>query len=169
MKDEPISACLMFVMGTFLMLFVPLMWSVQMADKLTQVIVDNKVHEFVNTSCATGYISYSNLDKFMGYISVSGNRYDIKLEHKSRKSYPTEDGGYQDMYESHFNEYIYEYLIPDDGSHPNYQMKNGDYFIVSVSLSTPTSGANILNLLTPLRVSDTVHVNYGWRVSNSEG
>lgn len=135
------------IAGAVLFMFmVPVMLYFSKADYDVQTVCDDAVHEFVDKSRASGYISANNYNQMIHEMSATGNLYDIKIVHESKICYPGEDSYVSNYYTYTTDEILSE--IFDETGAGSYIMKNGDYLKVQYSLKEPTVAAKFYGMIT---------------------
>ena len=137
-------------------------------DSDVQVYCDSAIHEFVDESRASGYISAENYLDMVNKMNNTLNLYDIKIVHKSKKMVPNDAGGYMDSYTAYYNNEILSVLFPDStDEYVNYPLKNGDYLQVSYQLKEPTITAKLMLMIQTHSVK-SIHGSYGAYVGSTE-
>ena len=144
-------------------------------DNDSQTYCDNAVHEFVDQTRATGYISPQAYLEMCEKMNNTGNLYDIKLVHQSTKLTPYVDaagnekkGEFAEIYDAYYKEEILSVLFPTNTSfYGSYPLKNGDYIKVSYSLKEPTLASKIIGLISTHSIK-TIYGSYGGYVGSTE-
>lgn len=144
-------------------------------DNDSQTYCDNAIHEFVDQSRATGYISPQAYLKMVNKMNNTGNLYDIEIVHQSTKVAPYVDvsgnekqGEYAEIYDAYYKEEILEELFPiSTSSYGTYPLKNGDYIKVTYSLKEPTLAAKMISMISTHSLK-TIHGSYGGYVGSTE-
>lgn len=174
MFDELITP-FTFAFGIVLAFVITLCAFTVKLDMDAQSYCDDAVHEFVDTSRASGYISAEAYIDMMTKIGNTGNLYDIEIMHRSKATVPyvKEDGTevagkYGDSYNAYYKDEILSYIFPDgNADYGNYPLKNGDYLKVTFQLREPTLGAKIMRMFSG-KTYKTIKGSYGGYVGSLE-
>jgi hypothetical protein len=148
----------------------------QKQDITIQNYVDDAVHEFVDTSRSTGFISSASYDRLINRLDSTGNVYDIRMTYYMERQYPEFDGdevvNYVTGFDAKNTEEILEELY---GTADEYgedaigrcNMNTGDYFRVEVTNRTATMGGRLMGLLFLRSVGGgQITTSYGGYVGN---
>lgn len=148
---KPITICF----GIFVTIVViPMIYLAKM-DYDMQMHCEDAIHEFVDKSRSTGYISadaYLELTRKMG---ETGHLYTLVIKHESYNTYPKLDesgreiaGEYTEGYNAYYNNEILAALFPDDPNEPfgEWEMKNGDYLKVNFEQKDDTNRFGFFHL-----------------------
>lgn len=145
-------------------------------DNTVETYVNTTVHEFVDTARTTGKVTASDYDQLIKKLDATGNVYDINIEARNERQYPTMNGnevtGYETGYEVDGTNSIMDTLYGTQEEQGNdaegvYRLENGDYFKVEVKNRSATLGNKLLSSIY-FRVPETgtVYVSYGGYVGN---
>ena len=164
-----------YVFGLFIsVFFITIIFTVKL-DNDSQTYCDNAVHEFVDQSRATGYISPQAYLEMVNTMNNTGNLYDIEMVHRSTKMTPYVDaagnekkGAFVEIYDAYYKEEIVGELFPmNTSSYGAYPLKNGDYIKVSYSLKEPTLAAKMISMISTHSLK-TIYGSYGGYVGSTE-
>lgn len=145
-------------------------------DQNSQNYVSQAVEEFVDDSCASGYISPDKYITMMQRIGNTGNLYTVDITHKSVTITPAvdkttnqvEEGEYVRSYNLYRYDEILEEMFPQNTiEYNNYPLKNGDYLAVSISLKEPSIAGKLLRGIIQNELK-TINFNYGSFVGSTE-
>ena len=173
---DEISQPIAYLCGILFTTFVVLLVFTGKMDNNSQSYVNDAVEEFVDDSCTTGYIAPEKYMKMVKRINNTGNLYNVTILCNSKATSPYVDpeddtekaDAYANSYSTYNKSEVLDYMFPDDTTtYNNYNMKNGDYLKVSVSLKQPTYSARLLAYITKDPVK-TISYSYGSYVGNYE-
>ena len=144
-------------------------------DQNVQSYVDDAVTDFVNDSCASGYISPENYLEMTRRINNTGNLYNLSMIHEAKvvMPYVSESGeekiGSYVVSNNTYNlqEILDEMFPTTDTSYYNYPLNNGDYIKVTLTLKAPTPAGRLFSMLSGQEVK-TILFSYGGYVGNME-
>lgn len=164
-----------FVFGTLTIAYIIMLGPAQKMDQNAQMVVNDAIEDFVDTSCASGYISPENYTRMMKRITATKNVYNVEVTHQSKVVQPyvnpdgtTKTGAYVDSYNVYRDDEIIDILFPDSTTtYNNYPMKSGDYLKVTLTLAKPTMAARIKAMITK-NAYNTISYSYGSYVGSSE-
>lgn len=166
---NPLSALAALVLGLILMLGYPTLNNFERLDDVSQLIVESKTTNIVDSARALGYITKSMYEKYARELSATGNIYDIELEHYHTEYFPVYDdydaftGNYEpvEMYIS--NEEIMR-VIDTNGI---YYFSKGDTFNMKVKNINKTHATLFEERLYNWTFdSSKIFCNYGGMVRN---
>ncbi|MEE1255636.1 MAG: hypothetical protein UHN47_03875 [Lachnospiraceae bacterium] len=164
-----------YAFGTIIsVIFITMILTVKM-DNDSQTYCDNAIHEFVDQSRATGYISPQAYLDMVNKMNNTGNLYDISIVHRSTKMTPYVDatgnekkGEFVEVYDAYYKEEIVGELFPlNTSSYGTYPLKNGDYIKVSYALKEPTLAAKMMGMISTHTIK-TIYGSYGGYVGSTE-
>ncbi len=144
-------------------------------DQNVQSYVDDAITDFVDDSCASGYISPSNYLEMTRRIGNTGNLYNLNLIHESKATMPYVDndgnevaGAYVASNNTFNKQEILDEMFPQGTTeYYNYALRNGDYIKVTLSLKEPTPAGKIFAFLSGQEVK-TISFSYGSYVGSVE-
>ena len=144
-------------------------------DQNVQAYIDNAVNEFVDDTCATGYISPEKYLLMTGRINNTGNVYELTLTHEAKvvMPYVSEDGtekigSYVLSNVTYNKQEILDEMFPiNDPFYYNYPLNSGDNIKVTVSLIEPTPAGRIFSYFSGKEVK-TIAYSYGGYVGSKE-
>lgn len=144
-------------------------------DQNVQSYVDDAVTDFVNDSCASGYIAPENYLKMARRINNTGNLYNLSLIHEAKvvMPYVKENGsevkGSFVMSNTTYNkEEILDEMFPvNTTDYYNYKLNNGDYLKVTLNLKEPTPAGKLFSFISGTELK-TIALSYGAYVGNQE-
>lgn len=130
------------IAGAILFMFiVPMMFYFAKVDYDVQTVCDDAVHEFVDKSRTSGYVSANNYNQMIHKMSATGNLYEVHIIHESKICYP---GG--SSYDSNYYTYTTDEILSDifdETGAGTHIMKNGDYIKVQYTLKEPTIASKL--------------------------
>ncbi|RJG21348.1 hypothetical protein [Paenibacillus thiaminolyticus] len=145
-----------------LLLFIyPLLESFQRQDDISNLYAIKSTTQFVDSVREKGYITPRMWDQFMRELSLTGNTFDISMEHYA-KTYepvyddPTQQATFKSDFLIHYQltnqDDILKVMYPDnsepiESSNRRYKLKIGDYIGVKVSNSNRTQATLLLDWL----------------------
>ena len=143
-------------------------------DHVAQAYVDDAIEEFVDDSCASGYISPSKYLLMANRINNTGNLYDVKIQHDAKVMMPLIEGdtevygSYVTSVVTYNREEILSEMFPlSSTENNNYPLGTGDYLSVSLSLKSPTPAGRFIAFMTGREIK-TIRYRYGATVGNFE-
>ncbi|WP_321575637.1 hypothetical protein [Paenibacillus guangzhouensis] len=134
----------------------------QRQDDISSMLVYKSVTNFVDAARDIGYVTPQMYNDFFDELAITGNTYDIQMEHRQKRYDPVyldpmDPATFQDdvllHYEYHGRGEILAILFPDnaktkdDGSR-RYVMNIGDYFAVTVTNTNRTAATVMMDALT---------------------
>lgn len=152
-------------------------------DELSQLTVYNTVTSFVDAVRTKGYITPSMYNQFQRDLSLTGNTYNIELEHLHKKYVPEYTdpanqtgftGEFHAVMDGYYNAQILPVLYPDadlslDNPSRRYLLTSGDTFRVDVENTNRTQATIFQEWLhfgaEPLK---RVSASYGGMVLNED-
>ncbi|MEW4371682.1 hypothetical protein [Paenibacillus kandeliae] len=146
------------LLAVLLMGIWPIYTAYSSQDSNSQIIVLNTVTKFVDSVRDKGYITPEMYQQFEDQLYLTGNTYDIQMEHQHKRYDPVynDDGSFQDSYqvndEGYYNSQIRAKLFPagNDNIHDParmYKLAAGDYFSVTVKNTNRTMATLMGDLL----------------------
>ncbi|WP_026667606.1 hypothetical protein [Butyrivibrio sp. AE2005] len=170
-----ISRPFVYAIGLFLItVFIVQVFYIKF-DQNVQSYVDDAVTDFVNDSCASGYMSPESYLKMARKINNTGNLYTLSMIHEAKvvMPYVKESGkevkGSFVVSNSTYNkEEILEEMFPvNTTDYYNYMLNNGDYVKVTLNLKEPTPAGRLFAFLSGTELK-TIEFSYGAYVGNRE-
>lgn len=147
------------MVAAVLMFAVPLMFTADQNDNVTQTSVQALVSEFVNTAAKEGKITQNNYDNFVQELYATGNTYSVELEVQVLDDNPGKKGENikvigENIYYSVFTNAI----LKEMDNKGAYAMKQGDYIIAKVQNTNETMGTSLKNFLFSIVGRDTIAI-----------
>ncbi|MCM3130599.1 MULTISPECIES: hypothetical protein [unclassified Paenibacillus] len=170
------------ILALALMFIWPISNSLNKQDDISEIVVLNSVTQFVDSVRDKGFITPTMYNQFSDQLTLTGNTYDIQMEHLHKRYDPIYSdageflGGYNVNYEGFYNAQINEKLFPrtstDGIDHPNrvYKLAAGDFFNVTVKNTNRTAATLINDILTNTINSPNskIVIPYGGMVLNED-
>ncbi|RRJ54887.1 hypothetical protein EHV15_35535 [Paenibacillus oralis] len=162
------------------------MWPISSAfdnqDDISEIVVMNAVTKFVDSVRDKGFITPSMYNEFADQMALTGNTYNIQMEHLHKRYDPNYNdagefqGGFSVNYEGFYNAQINDKLFPRNSSekidNPNriYKLAAGDFFTVTVKNTNRTPATLINDILkgTINAPNEKIVVPYGGMVLNED-
>lgn len=171
-------------LAVLLLYMVPAGESARRQDDLSKIIVYQSVTKFVDSVRMKGYITPQMYLDFMQEMDVTGNLYEIEMEHQHKKyepvyDDPAEPGTFQDrytvLYDAYFENEVLGYLFPqselslEDQSRV-YRLTAGDFFQVRIRSLNRTPSMLLFDALTASNSGDKPAISfpYGGMVLNED-
>lgn len=166
--DGIFSRIFMYFIGVIMITLVPLMIITTKIDGIVATQVRNATTEFVDSGRKAGYISPKTLSNFLDAITITGNVYEVKIEHKTQSAYPSDNGqGFYYVYTMYDKEDILNYIFPTTGDNRDYVMKNGDLLKVSVKCLNSTLGNSLYSTFIGTEFN-SINYSYGGYIGNTK-
>ena len=124
-----------------LMFAVPMMFTANQDDEITESSIVSLVDEFVNKEAAKGKITLEDYDAFIQALGATGNKYEVSMEVQKFGDNPGVKGSATSALNvvgenTRHSEYNNQILAGLNGTDKQYLLKDGDYFIVNVKNTT---------------------------------
>ncbi|GGJ23670.1 hypothetical protein [Paenibacillus hunanensis] len=147
------SNAIMKIFAALLALLLMGIWPIYTAyssqDNSSQIVALNAVTRFVDSVRDKGYITPTMMQQFKDQLFLTGNTYDIQMEHQHKRYDPVYDDDanfkntYQVHYEGYYNSQIEAKLFPAGNDNPDdpvrvYKLSQGDFFSVTVKNTNRT-------------------------------
>lgn len=134
-----------------LMFAVPMMFTANQNDEITESSIRAIVDEFVNKEATKGKITLEDYNTFVQALNATGNRYDIDMQVQIMGDNPGVKGSAttalnmvgENIRHTEYNDVIMSSL---EGSGNQYLLNKGDYIIVNVKNSNITLGTQLQQL-----------------------
>ncbi|AJS58336.1 hypothetical protein [Paenibacillus sp. IHBB 10380] len=183
---QSVSKFVSVILALLLLYIYPTAEGAKRQDDLSQIVVYNVVTQFVDAVRVKGYVTPTMYNDFLQSLHVTGNEYEVQMEHRHKKYHPeysdaanatTFQDKYSVVYDGYYEETILARLFPEsslpkDSESRIYKMVVGDFFKVTVKNINVTPGTIMSDLLYGVReLSDgrTVIVfPYGGMVLNED-
>lgn len=131
-----------------LMFAVPMMFTANQNDEITESSIKAIVDEFVNKEATKGKITQEDYNMFIQALNATGNKYDVDMQVQIMGDNPGVKGSAdkalnvigENIRYTEYNEQILKNLNGADGQ---YLLNKGDYFIVNVKNSNITLGTQL--------------------------
>ncbi|MFD0619035.1 hypothetical protein ACFQZR_16340 [Paenibacillus sp. GCM10027629] len=155
----------------------------QRQDDISSMLVYKSVTNFVDAARDIGYVTPQMYNDFFNELAMTGNSYDIQMEHRQKRYDPvyldpTDVSTFQDdvqlNYEYHGRGDILATLFPNntktmDDKSRHYEMNIGDYFGVTVTNTNRTAATVMMDALTGgVSTNHNIVVPYGGLVRNED-
>ncbi|MGY3386794.1 hypothetical protein ACVWZB_004748 [Paenibacillus polymyxa] len=167
-----------------LLYFAPLLSSYVQQDQIAYNLSYNAVTNFVDAVRNKGYITPTMYSDFTRELELTGNMFDIQMEHKAKRYNPIYDnpadettftGSAEVYYDATYQDNILATLFPDNGASDNdpsrrYLLKEGDFFSVTVKNTNITNATILFDYLTNGTTGDAtrIYIPYGGLVNNED-
>jgi len=166
-----------------LLLFIwPISTALNKQDDISGIVIMHTVTQFVDAVRDKGFITPTMYNQFADQMALTGNTYDIQMEHQHKRYDPNYSdagvflGGYNVNYETFYNAQINDKLFPRNSSDridsPNrvYKLAAGDFFSVTVKNTNRTTGTLINDILTGSinAPNEKIVIPYGGMVLNED-
>lgn len=149
-------------LSVLLLYMVPAGESARRQDDLSRIVVYQSVTKFVDSVRMKGYITPQMYQDFMRELDVTGNLYEVEMEHQHKKyepdySDPADNGTFQDsysvVYDAYFEREILNHLFPESSPPEDYQgrvykLTAGDFLKVRVKSLNKTPSLLLFDALT---------------------
>lgn len=170
------------ILALVLMFFWPISSALNKQDDISEIVVLNAVTKFVDSVRDKGFITPTMYNDFYNQLALTGNTYDIQMEHLHKRYDPvySDDGVFLGdfvvNYEGFYNAQIYEKLFPKNSTEgidsPNrvYKLAAGDFFYVTVKNTNRTPATLINDILTGTihAPNEKIVIPYGGMVLNED-
>lgn len=173
---NPISKVVVIFLACLLLFIYPTLNMFQSQDNTTKMVVLVETETFVDSIRNIGYISPEMYKAYMHELSLTGNIYDVKIEHKHRNYDPVYDdptnaatfkNDFNVNYVSYFNDEILGTLFPSSGTGTKYFMSKGDYIVLKVTNRNDTIATKIQSMLVGRSIkANTIFVLYGGMIKS---
>lgn len=131
-----------------LMFAVPMMFTANQDDEITESSIVAIVDEFVNKEAAKGKITSEDYEAFIQKLGATGNKYEVSMEVQVFGDNPGMKGSATSALNvvgenTRHSEYNNQILAGLNGTDKQYLLKDGDYFIVNVKNLNTTLGKQL--------------------------
>jgi len=150
-------------------------------DSSSRIIVMNTVSKFVDSVRDKGYMTPKMYQDFEDQLFLTGNTYDIQMEHLHKRYDPVynDEGTFQDSYktdyEGFYNTQINNKLFPpgnENMSDPSrvYRFTKGDFFSISVKNTNRTMATLMSDMLfnATNAPNEKIVIPYGGMILNED-
>ena len=180
---NPLAKVAGLLLAVLLLFIFPNQDSYQRQDDISSMLVYKSVTNFVDAARDIGYITPQMYNDFFDELTMTGNTYDIEMEHRQKRYDPVyidpiDPSSFQDdvllNYEYHGSGEILTTLFPDntkvmDDRSRRYEMNIGDYFGLTVTNTNRTAATVMMDALTGgISTSHKIVVPYGGLVRNED-
>lgn len=170
-----ISRPIVYTIGIFAMTIAIIQMFFIKLDQTSDAYINDAITDFVQDSCASGYISPENYLKMTRRINNTGNLYQLNLIHEAKVVMPlvkedgTEELGSYVRSNNTYNkdEILGEMFPADTTEYYNYPLNNGDYIKVTLSLKEPTPAGKLFSFFSKHEIN-TIAFSFGAYVGNYE-
>lgn len=170
------------ILAILLLFMWPISSALDKQDDISEIVVINAVTKFVDSVRDKGFITPIMYNEFVEQMALTGNTYDIQMEHLHKRYDPIYNdngefqGGFNVNYEGFYNAQINDKLFPRNSSDeivsPNrvYKLASGDFFTVTVKNTNRTPGTLISDILTGTinAPNEKIVIPYGGMVLNED-
>lgn len=177
-----LSKALAAILAILLLFMWPISSSLNKQDDISQIVVMNSVTKFVDSVRDKGFITPVMYNEFVDQMALTGNTYDIQMEHLHKRYDPIYNdagvfqGGFNVNYEGFYNAQINDKIFPRNSTEgidsPNrvYKLAVGDFFTVTVKNTNRTPGTLISDILigTINAPNEKIVIPYGGMVRNED-
>lgn len=169
------------LIAVLLLYLYPLSAAFDQQDDISELVVLRATTNFVDAVRDKGGITPTMYNDFVTALAATGNAFDVRLEHDSKKYVPVYDdptrpetfkGSYEVQYDAFFNAQILPILFPDnqapkDDSSRRYFMHAGDSFSVIVRNTNRTAGTLFFDFLNNANSpNEKIVIPYGGVIRN---
>lgn len=171
-------------LSVLLLYMVPAGESARRQDDLSRIVVYQSVTKFVDSVRMKGYLSPQMYRDFIHELDVTGNLYEVELEHQHKKYQPNygdpaDAGTFQDsytvVYDAFFESEILGHLFPEaplqqEDQSRIYKLTAGDFFQVKIKSQNKTPSLLLFDTLTGSNSGDKAAIvfPYGGMVLNED-
>lgn len=162
---QSVSKFVSVILALLLLYIYPTAEGAKRQDDLSQLVVYNVVTQFVDAARLKGYITPTMYNDFLQSLHMTGNEYEIQMEHMHKKYHPEYSDAanantfldkYSVIYEGFYEETILDVLFPEsslpkDSDSRIYRMMVGDFFKVKVKNTNVTPGTIMSDFLYGVR------------------
>ncbi|WP_214629697.1 hypothetical protein [Paenibacillus agaridevorans] len=169
------------LIAVLLLYLYPISAAFDQQDDISELVALRATTTFVDAVRDKGGITPTMYNDFLAALAATGNTFDVRMEHDSKKYVPVYDdqtrpetfkGSYEIKYDAYFNSQILVVLFPgnqaakDDPSR-RYRMRAGDSFSVIVRNTNRTSGTLFFDFLNnTISPNEKIVIPYGGVVRN---
>lgn len=147
MSDTLITIIAIFLAAIIMFIF-PIMAAANTQEEMIQTSIEKIVSDFANTVAQKGKITDADYDDFIQKLNATGNTYDVNLEVQILDVNPGSKGTTtsKDMIGEniYYSVYTTDILNEVNGT-GSYNLKKGDYFIVSAKNTNTTLATQFKN------------------------
>ena len=140
MTDNPIAkafASLFLILGISVL---PLMLVMNNVDNQARSAAEAAVQDFADNARSTGVLTKADFEVLKAKLQATGYVYHVEMLHRSKMAIPDDAQGYRDVYKAYNFEDISNIWEENEGV---YAMKNGDFYQILITSTTPTIGSKI--------------------------
>ncbi|WP_054955814.1 hypothetical protein [Paenibacillus dakarensis] len=172
------------LLSVLLLYMVPAGESARRQDDLSRIVVFQSLTKFVDSVRMKGYLTPQMYQDFLRELEVTGNIYEVGMEHQHKKYEPDyEDSAdpktflnsYTIVYDTYYDADILGLLFPDKELPPDdpdrmYKLTAGDYFQVKIKSLNQTPYILLFDALTGSNSGDkpAIAFPYGGMVLNED-
>lgn len=138
-----------YIIAIFLFFYVPLTIFAQKNDMVVQHYVETSAEEFIDIARTNGYISRSEYNSLITKLDATGNIYDIKINHYSKRSNTlNSDENFEATYEVMDKQDILLGMQNSDPSYGSekYVMRKGDFIRIEIKNINPTMATKLMSI-----------------------
>ncbi len=163
---DSLSILFATIVAFMLMFLFPMVDTWERQDDLSYVTAYTSVVNLVDAVRNTGVITLDMYNDLLTTVNATGNRFDVKIEHRENVVVPDGPNSSTMLYEYHYTTQILNELK----THGYYPLKKGDFFYVSVKNTNTTQATVIKEKLYGTNLETfKIGVPYGGQVRNNYG
>jgi len=150
--SNPLSKIVAALLVVALLVLYPAVQAAEREESIAVLAAYNTMVQFTDAVRNKGYLSAGMYEDFVRELAVSGQVYEVELEHRHKKYHPeygdpADSGTFQErfsvIYDSYYTPELLSQLFPDTGSLDDtdrlYRMEIGDFFSVALSKRSVSS------------------------------
>ena len=144
--SNPLSKIVAALLAVALIVLFPAVQAAERAENMAVLTAYNAMVQFTDAVRNKGYLSAVMYEAFVRELAVSGQVYEVELEHKHKKYHPEYDDPadgdtfqeqFSVIYDSYYTEELLGRLFPDSGAMDEtdrlYKLETGDFFSVALT------------------------------------
>lgn len=184
--SNAISKFVAVILALSLLYIYPTSEAARRQDDLSQMIVTNAVTQFVDAVRSKGYVTPTMYNEFLHDVYVTGNEYEIHMEHLHKKYHPeytdaadpttflnTFNVVYEGFYDSDLTSILFpDNSLPEDSELRKYKMMVGDFFKLTIKNTNRTPATIMSDFLYGMGTLKgqraTIYIPYGGMVLNED-
>ena len=156
------------IMATVVLMFtIPFIATANQNDRITQSNVQAIVDNFTNTVAREGKISESTYADLIQQLGATGNTYAIEIEVQHIDQNPQALKGANIIGENNYYSEFTSEIVKKIGE-GNYNLKQGDYIIVTVENTNVTTATKLKNAIYSLTGKDPIAIEVSSAVLNTK-
>jgi len=179
-----ISKIVAAILAVMLLYVYPVADSYEKQDKISYVITNKLIVNFVDSVRNKGHITPTMYNDLEQALQLTGNTFELQMEHQHKRYTPvytdpanpgTFQSSFEVNYDGFYHEQIMQILFPDnykaiDDPSRVYRLTVGDYFKVTVRNTNRTNATLLRDMLNQSNTGDntTIYIPYGGMVLNED-